>query len=96
MWSSCRNSPVGFHGSVSTTRCDGCSKVDEAAGLSAYLAGTQLSLADIAAVVNVHRFYMLKLDVAQYDHVRRWYETIASRPTFQKAIMSPEYVPMSG
>ncbi len=73
-----------------------CSKVDEAAGQSTYLAGAQRSLADIAAVVNVHRFYMLKLDVAQYDHMRRWYDKMASRPAFQKAIMSPEYVPMNG
>ena len=62
---------------------------------SAYLAGSQMSLADIAAVVNVHRFYMLKRDVAQYDHMRRWYDMIASRPAFEKAILSPEYVPMN-
>ena len=73
-----------------------CSVVDEAASQSDYLAGAQRSLADIAAVVNVHRFYFLKLDVAQYDNMRQWYDRIASRPAFEKAIMSPEYVPTNG
>jgi len=69
-----------------------CNKVEETAGRSVFLAGSQMSLADIAAVVNVHRFYFLKLDVAHYDHMRRWYDMIASRPAFQEAIMLPEYV----
>lgn len=73
-----------------------CSKIDAAAEQSEYLTGSRYSLADIAVIVNVHRFYLLNLDVARYDHMRRWYEMIADTTAFQNAIMAPEYAPVNG
>jgi glutathione S-transferase len=53
-----------------------------------YLAGNQFSLADIAVIVNVHRYQMCQLDVQQYPELMRWYKTIAARPGFQQAVIA--------
>lgn len=53
-----------------------------------YLSGNQFSLADIAAIVNVHRFKLCELNVEQYSELNRWYKTIEARPGFQKGIVA--------
>lgn len=55
-----------------------------------YLAGNQFSLADIAAIVNVHRFKICRLDLEQFPELMRWYPIIAQRPGFQRAIVAWE------
>lgn len=69
---------------------DFLSAVNEGLAGVDYLAGNQFSLADIAAIVNVHRFQLCQLDVEQYPELMRWYKTIAARPGFQRAVVAWE------
>lgn len=55
-----------------------------------YLSGNQFSLADIAAIVNIHRYKLCQLDVDQYPELNRWYKNIEARPGFQKAVVAWE------
>lgn len=55
-----------------------------------YVAGDLFSIADIAVVVNVHRYKLLQISLEPYEAIRNWYERIESRPGFQKAITAFE------
>ncbi|MDG2115450.1 MAG: glutathione S-transferase family protein [Porticoccaceae bacterium] len=61
--------------------------VNDALSGSEYLAGEVFSLADIASIVNVHRYRMCRLDLGQFPALLRWYALVESRPGFKKAIV---------
>ncbi|MFQ5346517.1 MAG: glutathione S-transferase family protein [Rhodothalassiaceae bacterium] len=70
---------------------DFLARADAALATSGYLAGEAVSLADFSAVVNVHRAGVLGIDLADYPHVKRWYQRMAARPSFERAILA--YLP---
>jgi glutathione S-transferase len=55
-----------------------------------YLAGNGFSLADIAAIVNVHRYKLCGLHVEQYANLVQWYTKVAARDGFQRAVVAWE------
>lgn len=60
--------------------------LEETLSTKPYIAGAYFSLADIAAVVNVHRFILIDWDISSYGSVKRWYEKITNRESFHRAI----------
>jgi len=53
-----------------------------------YLSSSQLTDADIANVVNVHRYNLCDFDLKTYVHLYRWYTAINNRPAFTSSIMN--------
>ena len=51
-----------------------------------FIAGPNFSLADIAAVVNVHRYKLCNLPMGENDHLQDWYERVSARPAFATSI----------
>ena len=50
-----------------------------------FIVGDQYSIADIACYPWVVPYEMLKMDIAQFPHIKRWLATIAARPATQRA-----------
>lgn len=61
--------------------------LDDSLSLGTYLLGETFSLADIANVVNVHRYQLCDLDCEQFPTLMRWYHLVAERPSFQRGIL---------
>jgi glutathione S-transferase len=59
--------------------------LDRAAALDQWVAGGQLSLADICLGPIVHRCLDFPVDLAGLSKVRAWRERVAGRPAFRKA-----------
>jgi GST-like protein len=57
---------------------------------SAYLAGSEYTIADIAAYPWVARYEWQKIDLADYPGVQRWYATISERPAVQRGFAVPK------
>lgn len=51
-----------------------------------WLAGTAFSLADVSAVVNVHRAGVLGFDLGHFPRTSDWYARMRARPSFERAI----------
>jgi GST-like protein len=49
------------------------------------------SIADIAIWPWISRFEWQKIDMKQYPNVKRWYETIATRPAVQRGYQVPKH-----
>ena len=56
-----------------------------------FLAG-EYSIADMATWPWISRFQWQQIDLAEFPHVRRWYEQIAAREAVQKGYHVPVYV----
>lgn len=65
-------------------------ELDLALSSSPFVAGDQFSLADIAVVVNVHRYQLLQINLKHFSAINRWYQKMEARPSFQKAIREYE------
>ena len=63
--------------------------LDKRLGESEFLA-SEYSIADMATFPWVARHEWQKIDLANYPHVRRWYETIAARPGVERGMMIPK------
>jgi glutathione S-transferase len=59
-----------------------------------WLVADMFTLADIAWVVDVHRFVLMRFPMGAYPAVRRWYRRVIARPGFARAILSYEPVPV--
>lgn len=53
-----------------------------------WLSGASFGLADISWVVNAHRLQQAQYDLAGWPSFLAWYERVASRPAFDRAIAS--------
>ena len=53
-----------------------------------WLSGASFGLADISWVVNAHRLQQAQYDLAGWPSLLPWYERVASRPAFDRAIAS--------
>ncbi|AOY00673.1 glutathione binding-like protein [Jeongeupia sp. USM3] len=59
--------------------------MDKRLGESAYLAGDEYSIADIAAYPWVVPYERQGQDLADFPHLKRWFDAIAARPAVQRA-----------
>jgi glutathione S-transferase len=50
------------------------------------MAGYDFSLADIAAVVNVHRYMLLELNIKAHAALLDWYQRLSERGSFKRWI----------
>lgn len=55
-----------------------------------FLAGDEYTIADMSAWPWVSRFEWQEIDMNAFTHVRRWYETIASRPAVMRGYDVPK------
>jgi GST-like protein len=58
-------------------------------GETAYLAGTEYTIADIAAYPWVARHEWHKTDLGAYPNVKRWFDAISARPAVQRGMAVP-------
>lgn len=54
-----------------------------------FLAGSQLTMADIPAGTALYRYYEMGADVPDHPHVREWYARLAERPAYREHVMVP-------
>ncbi|XP_070549316.1 reticulon-4-interacting protein 1 homolog, mitochondrial-like isoform X1 [Ptychodera flava] len=55
-----------------------------------WIDGDVFSIADIAVVVNVHRYKLMNFPMAKYPHVLEWYKRMRTRRSFQRGILEYE------
>ncbi len=60
--------------------------LDKRLGESAYLAGPDYSIADIATFPWIRNAERRNVDLGQYPNVRRWHDAIAARPAVQRGV----------
>ena len=64
------------------------STLNDALEVSPFLAGTQLTLADICLGMFAYRWFTLPLDRgAELPMLRQWFERLQERPAFRRHIM---------
>ena len=66
--------------------------LDAQIGKAGFIAGSDLSLADIAVGPNVHRWFSFAVARPDLPHLRAWYERLAARPSFERQISSQPVV----
>jgi glutathione S-transferase len=54
-----------------------------------FLAGATFSMGDIPAAATVHRWYALDIRHPELPNVRRWYDLMRQRRSFQEVVMTP-------
>jgi GST-like protein len=54
-----------------------------------YFAGAELTIADFAILGWAWRHERHRIDLADYPHVRRWYETMMARPAVKRGFAVP-------
>lgn len=62
------------------------SVMDTQLGKSAYLAGSEYTIADIAAFPWTRSWQNQGVDLSDYPNVKRWHEAIAARPAVQRGV----------
>lgn len=60
--------------------------MDKQLGKSAYLAGDDYTIADIAAFPWTRSWQNQGIELAEYPNVKRWHEAIAARPAVQRGV----------
>ena len=55
---------------------------------TAWLSGERLGLADLSWSVNVHRLVQLEYELANRPQILDWYQRLAKRPSFERAVAS--------
>jgi glutathione S-transferase len=72
------------------TRCKELFTVlDEVLSARPYLAGNQLSVADIAAGAQLYRYFTLDIERPALPHVEAWYQRLCDRPAYAAHVMVP-------
>ena len=61
--------------------------MDRYLGESEYLAGSEITMGDIAPAPFVFRWFNMQIDREDYPNLRRWYDSLASRPVFKKIVI---------
>ncbi|MCU1719517.1 glutathione S-transferase family protein [Pseudomonas sp. 5P_3.1_Bac2] len=54
-----------------------------------FLAGEQLSLADIPAGTHLYRYFELEIERPSLPHVEAWYARLQTRPAYRQHVMRP-------
>ena len=63
--------------------------VDDRLSSRAYLAGSELTIGDIPLGAGIWRWMAMPIERPARPHVQRWFEALAQRPAYRKAVMSP-------
>jgi GSH-dependent disulfide-bond oxidoreductase len=65
--------------------------MEDRLGTSAYLAGDDYSIADLASYTWIARFEAPEIDlsIGERTHLRRWFDTLSARPAVQKGMSIP-------
>jgi glutathione S-transferase len=63
--------------------------LDERLSDRRFLAGDGFSMGDIPAAATVHRWYALDIRHPELPNVRRWYDLMRQRRSFQEVVMTP-------
>lgn len=61
--------------------------LDRYLGASEYLAGPDITMADISPAPFVFRWFNLPIEREDYPNLKRWYDAIAARPAYRKAVL---------
>jgi GST-like protein len=71
--------------------------IDKRLAESAYLAGDQYTIADIATFPWLRSWKNQGIDWADYPHAKRWFDEIAARPAVQRgvAVLSTQHKPLT-
>ena len=54
-----------------------------------YIAGSEMSLADVASGVSVHRWFAFSVDRPELPHLRAWYDRLLTRPAYARHVAGP-------
>ena len=54
-----------------------------------YIAGEEISIADVPVGALTYRWYGLDVEHPDYQNLRAWYERLCERPAFQEHVMIP-------
>ncbi len=84
-----RPSPSIVAGSLRAVE-EALAEVNRQLGDRPWLVGDRLSLADVAWVVDVHRFALIGLPLWPYASLRRWYRRMRRLTSFQQAVVAYE------
>ena len=57
-----------------------------------FLAGDELTLADMATGILAHRWFSLPVERPDFPHVHRWYDRLCSRPSFQEHVVNVPFI----
>ncbi|WP_298931179.1 glutathione S-transferase family protein [uncultured Ramlibacter sp.] len=82
-----RSAPAIAHSVALTTAL--LSQLDEKLGQRAFLAGEQLTMADIPMACEMHRWWGLPMEHAPYPNVQRWYQSITALPAARGVLDIP-------
>lgn len=63
--------------------------VDEHLRSHPYLAGSELTVGDIALGAGIWRWMAMPIERPARPHVERWFEALSQRPAYRKIVMSP-------
>ena len=69
--------------------------MDQRLGETAYLAGDDYSIADVATWPWISRYEWQGIDLASFPNVRRWYDAIKARPAVQRGYDVPAWATRS-
>ncbi len=68
---------------------DALARLDAHLATSEYAAGGAFSVADIALGAGVWRWMALPIERPALRHLQRWFDALAQRPAYRKAVMQP-------
>jgi glutathione S-transferase len=54
-----------------------------------YLAGGELTLADIGNGILVHRWHNYPIERPELPNIKAWYQTLCGRPGFAQHVLGP-------
>lgn len=54
-----------------------------------FLAGSELTMADLPAGTSLYRYFEMGIDVPRPPHVCAWYSRLAARPAYREHVMVP-------
>lgn len=58
-------------------------------GKHPFVAGSELTLCDLAWGVHVHRWFVMDFDRPEIPHLRGWYDRLLTRPVYKEHIARP-------
>tara|TARA_B100000315_G_scaffold260416_1_gene321580 strand:- start:8785 stop:9633 length:849 start_codon:yes stop_codon:yes gene_type:complete len=62
-------------------------KLDKAVAKQNWLIGSEMTLADIAWMPNVHRMMLMDWPLERYENLCQWFERVKARPSYQQALV---------
>lgn len=62
--------------------------LESALARAPWLSGSDFGLADVSWAVNAHRLDQARYDLDRWPRFRGWYEKVAARPAFDRAVVS--------